>query len=58
MIKGALDVFPYEMRYRQDRRDIGVGDRVGDLLDHVYGRPSYRALIHDQEAEAAATSDA
>lgn len=40
-----------EMCYRHNRRAMGEGDRVNDLLGHVEGRLTYKALTH-AEADA------
>lgn len=45
-----LDAYLGEMCYRYNRREMGEGDRVNDLLGRVDGRLTYKALIYDQEA--------
>jgi transposase-like protein len=42
-----LDAYLGEMCYRYNRRDMGEGDRVNDLLSQVEGRLTYKALTHD-----------
>jgi transposase-like protein len=51
-----LDAYLGEMCYRYNRRDMGEGDRVNDLLSQVEGRLTYKALTHDRKKapEAAA----
>lgn len=41
-----LDAYLGEMCYRYNRRDMGEGDRVNDLLSQVEGRLTYKALTH------------
>ncbi len=44
-----LDAYLGEMCYRYNRRDMGEGDRVNDLLSQVEGRLTYKALTHDRK---------
>ena len=44
-----LDAYLGEMCYRYNRRDMGEGDRVNDLLSQVEGRSTYKALRHAKE---------
>ena len=41
-----LDAYLGEMCYRYNRRDMGEGERVNDLLSQVQGRLTYKALTH------------
>ena len=47
------------MCYRYSRREMGEGERVNDLLSHVEGRLTYKALINGKGKEEAreATGD-
>jgi transposase-like protein len=40
-----MDAYVGEMAYRQNRRELGEGERVNDLLAQVEGRLTYKALI-------------
>jgi hypothetical protein len=40
-----LDRYVGEMTYRMNRRELGEGERVNDLLSQVEGRLTYKALI-------------
>lgn len=40
-----MDAYVGEMAYRQNRRELGEGERVNDLLAQVHGRLTYKALI-------------
>lgn len=44
-----LDRYLGEMCYRYNRRDMGEGERVNDLLSHVEGRLTYKALTHAEQ---------
>ena len=43
-----LQAYLDEMCYRYNRREMGEGERVNDLLDSVSGRLTYKALISDK----------
>ncbi|MGQ0456529.1 MAG: IS1595 family transposase [Hyphomicrobium sp.] len=45
-----LGAYLSEMCYRYNRREMKECDRVNDLLSHVEGRLTYKALIHDEAA--------
>lgn len=44
-----LDAYLGEMCYRYNRRDMGEGERVNDLLSQTDGRLTYKALTHAEE---------
>ncbi|NOU05796.1 MAG: IS1595 family transposase [Hyphomicrobiaceae bacterium] len=45
-----LDAYLGEMCYRYNRRAMGEGDRVNDLLGRVEGRLTYKVLTHGKTA--------
>lgn len=48
-----LDRYLGEMCYRYNRRDMGEGERVNDLLSQVEGRLTYKVLTHDEDTAQA-----
>lgn len=46
-----LDAYLGELCYRYNRRDMEEGARVNDLLSHVEGRLTYKALTHAEAEE-------
>ena len=45
------DAYLSEMCYRYSRREMEEGERVNDLLSHVEGRLTYKALIDGKGKE-------
>lgn len=50
-----LDRYLNEMCYRYNRRDMGEGERVDDLLSQVEGRLTYKAPTYDKTKVSEAT---